>query len=80
MIGTPNADAARPAVAAPPGWNDSSEPTGARITGNRSLRPNRVVPRSTFETSTQTRGRSASESIASRFRRRVVSVSVAPTR
>ncbi len=43
MIGMPNADAARPAVAAPPGWNDSSEPTGARMTGTRSLRPNRVV-------------------------------------
>ena len=53
MIGTPNAEAARPAVAAPPGWNDSSDPTGARITGSRSLRPNNVVPSSIFETSTQ---------------------------
>ena len=33
------------------------------------MRPNSVVPSSTFDTSTQTRGRSASESMASRFRR-----------
>ena len=80
MIALPNSDAAAPAVAAPPGSKDSSEPTGARITGMRSLRPNSVVDVSMRETSTHTRGRSAKLSIASRLRRNVVSDSVAPTR
>ena len=80
MIGTPNAEAPRPAVAPPPGWNDSSDPTGASITGMRSDMFRNVVDVSTFDTSRHTRGRNAIESSAMRLRRIVVSVSVAPTR
>ena len=43
MIGTPNSVAPRPAVAAPPGSNDSSEPTGASMTGSRSFMPRKFV-------------------------------------
>ncbi len=80
MIGTPNAEAAAPAVAAPPASNDSSDPTGASMTGSRNAMPKRVVAQSTCDTSRHTRGRKAMASSAARFRRIEVSVSVAPIR
>ena len=69
-----------PAVAAPPGSKDSSEPTGASMTGRRSFMPRKLAVQSTLETSRSTRGRSAIASSAARLRRSVVSLSVAPTR
>src|ERR1700722_5836110 len=80
MIGVPHAEAARPAGAAPPGSNDSREPTGHRTPGSRHVLPNNVVLVSIFDTSTHTRGRNARLSIAIRLRRNVVSLSAAPTR
>jgi hypothetical protein len=53
---------------------------GAIITGMRTGLPRKVEVASTLETSRSTRGRNASESIARRLRRSVVSVSVPPTR
>ncbi len=76
----PKAVAPRAAVAAPPGVNVSIEPTGASMTGRRSVRPSSVVVVSILETSRRTRGRNARESSAWRFRRSVVSVSVPPAR
>jgi hypothetical protein len=75
----PNAPQPRATGAAPSGWNPSSEPTGASMTGIRSLRPNTVVDASILQTFCSTRGRNAIESSAMRFRRSVVSVSVPPT-
>ncbi len=80
MIGTPNSVAPRPAVAAPPGLKDSSEPTGASMTGSRSFMPRKFVLASTLETSRSTRGRRAIASSAARLRRSVVSLSAAPIR
>ncbi len=79
MWATPNSAAARTTVAAPPGSNDSSEPTGASTTGRRSCRPKRVTLVSMLLTSRSTRGRNAIESSAMRLRFIVVSVSEAPT-
>jgi len=80
ICGTPKSAEACAAVAPPPGVNDSTEPIGANITGMRTGRPRNVDVASTFETSRSTRGRKAIESRASRLRRSVVSVSVAPIR
>ena len=57
----------------------SNDPTGARTTGSRILRPNWVTEASTLLTSRSTRGRNASESSAMRLRRNVVSDSTPPT-
>jgi hypothetical protein len=76
----PNASTASATVPPPPGSKDSSEPTGAIITGMRSRLPRKLVLQSTVETSRSTRGRKAIWSSAWRLRRIVVSVSVAPTR
>ena len=80
ICGTSNSADAFAAVAPPPGSNVSTDPTGAIITGIRTLRPNRVDVLSIFETLRSTRGRKAIESRACRLRRRVVSVSVPPAR
>ena len=80
ICATPKAVAPRAAVAAPPGVNVSIEPTGASMIGSRSVRPSSVAVVSTLETSRNTRGRSAIESSAWRFRRSVVSVSAPPAR
>jgi hypothetical protein len=77
---TPNSAEAWAAVAPPPGVKLSIEPIGAIITGSRMGRPRKVPVASTLDTSRSTRGRNPRESMASRLRRRVVSVSVPPTR
>ena len=78
--GTPNSADACAAVAPPPGVKLSMEPMGAIMTGMRTGRPRKLDVASTLETSRSTRGRKASESMASRLRRSVVSVSAPPTR
>jgi hypothetical protein len=78
--GTPNSADAWAAVAPPPGVKLSIEPIGAIITGRRTSLPRKLEVASTLETFRSTLGRKASESMASRLRRSVVSVSVAPTR
>jgi len=80
ICGTPNSAEACAAVAPPPGVKLSMEPIGAISTGRRTGLPRKVDVASTLETSRSTRGRNASESIARRLRRSVVSVSVPPTR
>ena len=80
ICGTPKSAEASAAVAPPPGVKLSIEPIGAIITGMRTGLPRKLEVASTFETSRSTRGRKASESMARRLRRSVVSVSVAPTR
>ena len=75
----PNSPQARTISAPAPAWKHSSEPTGASITGIRSLRPNRSTDASTRLTSVRMRGRNAMASSAMRLRRSVVSVSAAPT-
>ena len=69
-----------PTVMPPPGSKDSSEPTGASITGRRSFLPKISDEGSILDTSRSTRGRKAIESSAMRLRRSVVSVSVPPIR
>jgi len=68
-----------PTAAPAPGSKTSSAPTGASMTGNRSLRPNTSTEGSTLTTLRSTRGRNAISSSAMRLRRIVVSVSAAPT-
>jgi len=80
ICGTPNSAEACAAVAPPPGVKLSIEPIGANITGMRTGLPRNVLVASTLATLRSTRGRKARESIASRLRRSVVSVSVPPTR
>ena len=59
----------------PPHWAKLSiDPIGAIMTGMRIGLPRKVVVQSTLETFLSTRGRKASESMASRLRRSVVSV------
>ncbi len=65
-------------VMPPPGSKDSSEPTGASITGRRILRPRISEDGSIVDTSRSTRGLKAIVSSASLLRRSVVSVSVPP--
>jgi hypothetical protein len=79
-IATLPAPAPLATVMPPPGSKDSSEPTGASITGRRSLRPKISDDGSIFETLRSTRGLKAIESSAIRLRRSVVSVSVPPMR
>ena len=62
------------------GVEDSSEPTGASMTGMRRSPAEEAAGASTAETSRSTRGRKAMLSSARRLRRSVVSVSVPPTR
>ena len=67
-------------VMPPPGSKDSSEPTGASMTGRRILLPRISDDGSMVETLRNTRGLKAIESSAMRLRRSVVSVSVPPIR
>ena len=79
MCAAPNVPAPRATAAPAPGSNNSSAPTGAIMTGMRSLRPNTSTEASTLATLRSTRGRKAISSSAMRLRRIVVSVSAAPT-
>ena len=79
-IGTLPAPAPLATVMPPPGSKDSSEPTGASITGSLILRPKISDEGSIDETSRSTRGLKAMESSAILLRRSVVSVSVPPIR
>ena len=61
ICGTSNSAEALAAVAPPPASKLSTEPTGAIMTGIRTLRPNSVDVLSIFETLRRTRGRKAIE-------------------
>ena len=79
-IATLPAPAPLATVMPPPGSKDSSEPTGASMTGRRIFLPRISDEGSIVETLRSTRGLKAIESSAMRLRRSVVSVSVPPIR
>ena len=79
-IGQPNVPVASATAAQAAGSNRSMLPIGASATGIVNLRPRNFAEVSVPLTSRSTRGRNASESSPSRFRRTVVSVSAPPIR